>query len=180
MISGNDNMLDINIPVRYAKWKLGYGPGSAEAFLWKRRTYWTIDPSMRNTQRKERHTTKLEKQKAAIFVPRRCEVADCERRGDDVKTCGRCSCAYYCGKEHQSQDWKRHKLDCKALAKLEVEFQPKPFESSEELKKYPIGCFPLSAVASTLISNKCFICHSKSKEVDICHTTCMLQSPSLR
>jgi hypothetical protein len=66
--------LDMNIPTRYTKWKLGYGPGSAEDFVEEEKILNYFDPTRRNTPRKERHTKKLKKKKAAIFIPERCEV----------------------------------------------------------------------------------------------------------
>ena len=158
----------INIPSRYAKWKLGYGPGSAEEFAEEESILYYSSPK-RQTERKQRHTTKLEKKKASIFIPCRCEVIGCDKRGDDVRACSKCKCAYYCSKEHQVQDWPRHKLDCKAIAKLDFELQPKRFESSVELDKYPLGCFPL---ADAERGKKCFICHANPSEVDITYTRC--------
>lgn len=181
-IGGGSSGLNLNIPTKCAKWKLGYGPGSAEEFAAEEAI---MNPSAnsnsnsniigRPTERKERHTKRLETKKVAIFIPKRCEIAGCEKRGADVKACARCACAYYCAKDHQLEDWQRHKLECKALGKMRVELQsqPKPFESSKELEKYPLGGFPLSSSSS----DKCFICHSKAKEVDMSHQ--VLQSPSL-
>lgn len=174
---GGGSSLDMNIPTRYAKWKLGYGPGSAEEFAQEEAVMNLTENSggARRTQRTERHTKKLEKKKAAIFIPKRCEVVGCEKRGDDVKACSGCNCAYYCGKEHQLQDWKRHKLDCKALKKLPLELQPRPFESKKELEKYPLGCFQSSSSSSPAAASmpeRCFICHSRPSEVDLCYTHC--------
>lgn len=177
--AGGVGSINVNIPSKYAKWKLGYGPGSAEEFAQEEAimnySENNADSRRRSTDRKGRHTKKLDKKKAAIFIPIRCEVVGCEKRGDDVKSCSGCSCAYYCGREHQSQDWKRHKLDCKALGRMPLELQPRPFESSKELEKYPLGCFQ-SSVSSTpaagSVPEKCFICHSSSGEVDLCHTSC--------
>lgn len=40
-----------------------------------------------------------------------CERKGCGKRGD-FQRCGRCKMVRYCGKECQSDDWKRHKTDC--------------------------------------------------------------------
>jgi len=39
------------------------------------------------------------------------ECVVCGKTGD-LKKCSRCRIMYYCNKEHQNQDWKRHKLEC--------------------------------------------------------------------
>jgi MYND finger len=52
-----------------------------------------------------------------VWVPRRCEVEGCTAPGP-FKACARCSLVRYCGREHQELDWERHKVECKALAKL--------------------------------------------------------------
>ena len=40
-----------------------------------------------------------------------CRVEGCDRRG--VLTCGGCQEVKYCSKEHQRQDWKTHKAQCR-------------------------------------------------------------------
>ena len=169
---GEGGNIDANIPSDYARWKLGYGPGSKTEFAEEEIIFNHLaspENTNRSTQRKERHTNKLEKKKASIFIPERCEVEGCTKRGEDVKSCSRCQCIYYCGKHHQQQDWSRHKVECKALSKFDFELQPKPFTPSEEIKKYPLGCFPISKSEA---GSKCFICHSTSSEVDITYTQC--------
>lgn len=166
---------DVNIPSDYARWKLGYGPGSAEEFAKEEAILNHVAEGERPTERKERHAQRLEKRKVSIFVPRRCEFPGCEKKGkDDVRGCSRCNgCAYYCGREHQVQDWPRHKLDCKFLSNLDVDIRPRPFNSSEEIEKYPLGCFPVDSKPSGGSEQvKCFICHSKQSEVDITYTRC--------
>ena len=41
----------------------------------------------------------------------KCRVEGCDRRG--VLTCGGCQEVKYCSKEHQRQDWKTHKAQCR-------------------------------------------------------------------
>ncbi|KAM4600017.1 egl nine homolog 1 isoform 2-T2 [Fundulus diaphanus] len=43
----------------------------------------------------------------------------CELCGEmeNLLKCGRCRSSYYCSKEHQKQDWKKHKLTCKEVDK---------------------------------------------------------------
>lgn len=44
-----------------------------------------------------------------------CKV--CGKTGDEVMKCGGCKVVAYCGKDHQREDWKAHKVLCKALAR---------------------------------------------------------------
>ncbi|MEQ2249875.1 hypothetical protein ILYODFUR_034095, partial [Ilyodon furcidens] len=43
----------------------------------------------------------------------------CELCGkmENLLKCGRCRSSFYCSKEHQKQDWKKHKLICKEVDK---------------------------------------------------------------
>lgn len=160
-----------NVPTKYAKWKLGYGQGSPQEFIQEESILnYQSSSQQRPTVRKERHTQRLEKKKVAIWIPMRCEVSGCLKRGDDVKSCSSCGCAYYCGKDHQNQDWNRHKLDCKASRKF-GDLQARPFDPMRELEKYPLLCFPIDGQGDEK-QMKCFVCHSSSKEVDITSTKC--------
>ena len=42
-----------------------------------------------------------------------CKV--CESQ-ESLKRCAKCKTVYYCTREHQTQDWRNHKTDCKKLA----------------------------------------------------------------
>lgn len=48
-----------------------------------------------------------------------CELC---RKMENLLKCGRCRSTFYCSKEHQKQDWKKHKLVCK---EMEKPLQPK-------------------------------------------------------
>jgi len=43
---------------------------------------------------------------------KKCVV--CGKGGPEVKACSQCKKVYYCGKDHQRDDWKSHKKNCKA------------------------------------------------------------------
>jgi hypothetical protein len=56
---------------------------------------------------------------AARHGLRRCALPSCDAQEPHpklFKLCGRCSGVAYCGKQHQTEDWKRHKREdgCKA------------------------------------------------------------------
>ena len=38
-----------------------------------------------------------------------CKLADCETAAADQSLCSQCKLVNYCGKEHQKEDWARHK-----------------------------------------------------------------------
>jgi hypothetical protein len=47
---------------------------------------------------------------------KRCKL--CNVKEDEsvkILTCGKCRSVYYCNKDHQIEDWKAHKKDCKVL-----------------------------------------------------------------
>uniref|UniRef100_A0A8C9X080 hypoxia-inducible factor-proline dioxygenase n=1 Tax=Sander lucioperca TaxID=283035 RepID=A0A8C9X080_SANLU len=49
----------------------------------------------------------------------------CELCGkmENLLKCGRCRSSFYCSKEHQKQDWKKHKLICKEMDKAQLSKQ---------------------------------------------------------
>ncbi|KAL3972258.1 elongation of very long chain fatty acids protein 1 [Sarotherodon galilaeus] len=56
-----------------------------------------------------------------------CELCG---RFDNLLKCGRCRSSFYCSKEHQKQDWKKHKLICKEADKPQLPAQ-KPEQAPE-------------------------------------------------
>lgn len=58
------------------------------------------------------------------------EFRPCDICGEeDSLRCARCGDAFYCGKEHQKQDWARHKLDCtQNYPKNVLDWRPWPEE----------------------------------------------------
>ncbi len=59
---------------------------------------------------------------------RACSLPSCGAREAHVshyKLCGACKTAVYCSKAHQTEDWKRHKVECKA-ARLAAAAQQQP------------------------------------------------------
>lgn len=51
----------------------------------------------------------LEKDPSA-FKANSCEICGIS---ENLQRCGQCKSVYYCCKEHQRQDWKKHKIQCK-------------------------------------------------------------------
>ncbi|KAJ1426285.1 hypothetical protein B484DRAFT_397628 [Ochromonadaceae sp. CCMP2298] len=56
--------------------------------------------------------TKEERKERAVGreVEQKCRF--CQVEGAGLQMCGACMQVYYCTKEHQKLDWKRHKKDC--------------------------------------------------------------------
>jgi hypothetical protein len=49
----------------------------------------------------------------------------------------------------------------------------RPFSTPNELKKYPIGCFPLeNPPAEGSKEMRCFVCHATAEEVNLGYTPC--------
>ncbi|EGD74099.1 hypothetical protein PTSG_13224 [Salpingoeca rosetta] len=48
---------------------------------------------------------------------RRCFA--CKQEQARLQTCARCHCVWYCGRECQVADWKRHKVSCRLCTELE-------------------------------------------------------------
>ncbi|KDO17213.1 hypothetical protein SPRG_17379 [Saprolegnia parasitica CBS 223.65] len=124
------------------------------------------NPMPRSTRRKPASAARLELRLKQMFVPRRCEVVDCDLDGADVKPCGKCRCVFYCGRDHQRQDWARHKIDCKHIASIGV--SGIPYDEDEELEKFPFDVFPV--VNSTV--DTCFVCGAGESEVHLGVTEC--------
>lgn len=61
----------------------------------------------------------------------------CELCGkmENLLKCGRCRNSFYCSKDHQKQDWKKHKLICKEADKSKVPNQS--VKTSETLRPSP-------------------------------------------
>ncbi|KAF1375934.1 hypothetical protein PFLUV_G00225350 [Perca fluviatilis] len=65
----------------------------------------------------------------------------CELCGkmENLLKCGRCRSSFYCSKEHQKQDWKKHKLICKDMDKAQLSKQ-KPEQPPQSGDKAPEKC----------------------------------------
>ena len=53
----------------------------------------------------------------SMVLERRCEF--CKEFAGTLRLCSACKSVYYCGKEHQTIDWPKHKLECKQFAASE-------------------------------------------------------------
>ena len=49
----------------------------------------------------------------SMILERRCEL--CNEHAGSLQLCSACKSVYYCSKEHQVEDWPKHKLECKDL-----------------------------------------------------------------
>ncbi|XP_071337216.1 egl nine homolog 1 isoform X2 [Trachinotus anak] len=75
----------------------------------------------------------MEKQQSDLDRDRQyCELCG---KMENLLKCGRCRSSFYCSKEHQKQDWKKHKLICKEADKAQLPKQkPEQAPSSEDDK----------------------------------------------
>jgi len=160
--------LNLNVPAPWARWKLGMGPGNAEEFA-EEEAIFNSPAQEGTTKRKPKHEEKLRKRQDAVFVPRRCELKGCDKVGESVQKCSACALVFYCSKEHQAQDWPRHKPDCKHLRGSGL--LRKYFLTVDELEKYPLGCFPIRDPPSGA-KLSCFICGAGGSEVKLGRTDC--------
>jgi hypothetical protein len=119
------------------------------------------------TQRTKKHAKQLDRRIRSIFIAKRCEVEGCDKRDEDVKGCSRCGCVFYCCREHRLQDWPRHKLECKKLANY-TQLLRKDFSTPEELKRYPIGCYPFESTNKEVG----VVCGAKADETKLGYTPC--------
>lgn len=57
----------------------------------------------------------------------------CELCGkmEHLLKCGRCRNSFYCSKEHQKQDWKKHKQVCKEAEKPQLQPEPQPTHAAK-------------------------------------------------
>ena len=53
-----------------------------------------------------------------------CKLADCETAAADQSLCSQCKLVNYCGKEHQKEDWARHKPECLAASETPIPVAP--------------------------------------------------------
>jgi len=166
-------LLDLNVPTDWAKWKLGYGPGSSEQFAEEEAIYYNSpdDDDIQPTRRTTEQQARLDKKVRQFFIPRRCEFSDCDKAGRDttLHICGRCRTAYYCSREHQTEDWTRHKVECSYIKNSGLTAHT--YVTSEELEKYPIGCFPIETPPEGT-PLQCFVCGATPSEVNLDFTEC--------
>ena len=53
-----------------------------------------------------------------------CKLTDCETAAADQSLCSQCKLVNYCGKEHQKEDWARHKPECLAASETPIPVAP--------------------------------------------------------
>ena len=53
-----------------------------------------------------------------------CHLADCEAAAPDHSCCSQCKLVNYCSKEHQREDWVRHKPECLAASEEPISVAP--------------------------------------------------------
>lgn len=63
--------------------------------------------------------------------PFKCNVC---KESQSVKVCSKCKVVYYCGREHQLQDWKSHKIFCKNSKETTSESHSEPCKNADPSK----------------------------------------------
>ena len=53
-----------------------------------------------------------------------CNLTDCETAAADQSLCSQCKLVNYCSKEHQKEDWARHKPECLAASETPIPVAP--------------------------------------------------------
>jgi len=97
--------MDCNPPTKWARWKLGYGPGSAAEFH-KEEALFNVGPS-------SRASIAIAEKSDVVVDAKHCNF--CKKlpeQGSKLRVCSRCERRYYCSKECQTSDWKGHKAHC--------------------------------------------------------------------
>lgn len=83
-------------------------------------------------------TIPVAESKAAAVRIVKCEVCSIK----SVFKCAGCGCCYYCSKEHQKYDWKRHKRLCKVLIKKKLSSQSSFMKRKHNITQFgPEDCF---------------------------------------
>lgn len=130
-----------------------------------------LETGIKTTNRSTASKRRLQEKQSAMWIPRRCEFPGCDKTGsDDLSYCQKCRCAFYCSVEHQKAQWPTHKLECKHMARKGI--TAVHYTTEEELRKFPIGCFPLSDEACAALPEACFVCGATEEEVNLGKTRC--------
>ncbi|KAI1894639.1 hypothetical protein AGOR_G00117830 [Albula goreensis] len=74
----------------------------------------------------------MEKQKV-LDLDRDRQYCELCGKMENLLKCGRCRNSFYCSKEHQKQDWKKHRRICKEAEKSQSSPQPDPQQASQDL-----------------------------------------------
>ncbi|XP_017279849.1 egl nine homolog 1 [Kryptolebias marmoratus] len=80
----------------------------------------------------------MEKQQQQSDLDRDRQYCELCGKMENLLKCGRCRSSFYCSKEHQKQDWKKHKLICKEADRAGVLLKPSPGRPEED-KAAPEG-----------------------------------------
>ncbi|KAI1896957.1 hypothetical protein AGOR_G00100250 [Albula goreensis] len=81
------------------------------------------------------NSTAMEKERAGestLDMDRDRQYCELCGKMENLLKCGRCRNSFYCSKEHQKQDWKKHKQVCKEAEKSKSPPQPEPLPASRD------------------------------------------------
>lgn len=128
---------------------------------------------LRSTNRTSEQHDRLQEKHRSIYIHLRCEAQNCDVTSrSKLSACSLCKCVFYCSKEHQKCDWKRHKLDCKKLTADKI--NGIPYSVKEQMALYPLGCFPCTTPADGIVPDgaTCFVCGAGKSQCNMKFTKC--------
>lgn len=107
---------------------------------------------------------------SSTTVTKSCFNNSCQKKGVDLKVCGKCKSAWYCSAECQKSDWKKHKTDCKFLSAMK---EGQDMSPGDMCARCGTSSGPLKKCSQCLVvcycSKECQVAHWRDHK-PICNT----------